>query len=238
MLSTAARGFPREALKSRYDVEVFEEDPWHRYSAECTAEFINRQIGKLSEFDMLLNAGSGVYAINPPQGLEVRVDLFRKPLTGSRAAVCTDIQALPFRSNTFGVVICVGEVLGYCDPAAAIAELARVLGKKGIFIFDFESSRGIRHWLKNPYGRAADLVSTEYNGSPEHTWVYDPRYMSSLLERNELNLRQVFGIHTWSALGRRLGMSVEKGLRLQSLCRMLPLPAAWAELTTFVAEKL
>lgn len=238
MLSTAARGFPKEALRNRYDVEAFQEDPWHRYSAEQTEDLIKFELSKLAEFHMLLNAGSGVYSINPPRGREVRVDLFRKPLAGSRAAVCTDIQALPFRSSTFDVVICVGEVLGYCDPAAAISELVRVLTTKGLFICDFESSKGIRHWLKNPYGRAADLVSTEYNGSIEHTWVYDPGYICSLLKQNGLTLRRAFGIHTWSALGRRLGMSAEGGLRLQGFCRVIPFPAKWAELTTFVAEKL
>jgi ubiquinone/menaquinone biosynthesis C-methylase UbiE len=51
-------------------------------------------------------------------------------------SVCTSVERLPFRENSMGAIVCVGEVLAYCDPAAAIGEFARVLVRSGLLICD------------------------------------------------------------------------------------------------------
>jgi len=59
----------------------------------------------------MLNAGSGVYEINDRQWLEIPLDLFAAPIRGRQYGVCGSIADLPFRSASFQIVICVGEVL-------------------------------------------------------------------------------------------------------------------------------
>jgi ubiquinone/menaquinone biosynthesis C-methylase UbiE len=107
---------------------------------------------------------------------EISVDLFTTPLRSQKLSVCANIQVLPFKADTFGCVVCVGEVLAYCDPAQAISELARVLASSGLLICDFGSTTSARYAFTHLYGRAADIVTDHYNGSPEKIWVYSPQY--------------------------------------------------------------
>ncbi|MEW6160206.1 MAG: methyltransferase domain-containing protein [Verrucomicrobiota bacterium] len=169
---------------------------------------------------------------------EVAVDLFTSPLSGFRTAVCTTVECLPFAARTFGAIICVGEVLAYCDPSRAIQEFARVAVPGGTLICDFPSSRGIRFWFKNPFGRAADMITDQYNGSPEQIWVYDPNYISSLLESAGFGIHARFGTHTCSALARKCGASLVISLRLERLFSEIKFLSYWAELVTFVAYRL
>jgi SAM-dependent methyltransferase len=232
-------GFRRDELRSRYDISAISEDEWHEYSGYKTAEFITYYLSRTEvNSKLLLNAGAGVYEIQANSWSEISVDLFSTPLRNRQHAVCASIESLPFQAATFGAVVCVGEVLAYCDPAAAIAEFARVLVPSGTLICDFGNSRSFRYWLRYSYGRAADLVTDYYNGTPERIWVYDPAYVKSLLTSSGFVIKDALGTHTWSALARRLGASVELAIRLQRRLERLRLPPAWADLTTIVAERV
>src|SRR5208337_3242994 len=146
------------------------------------------------------------------------------PIRDRKYALCASVEALPFRSSTFGAIVCVGEVLAYCDPAAAITEFARVLAPSGTLICDFGSSRSIRYWFRTSYGRAADLVTDHYNGTPERTWVYDPAYVSSLLVKAGFHVKVSLGTHTWSAFARRLGASMPTAMLVQQYLEWLRFP--------------
>ena len=237
MVDDCKLGFAKHVFAPRYDVFEFQEDAWHNHAARHTAEIVTARVGRLKPGSRVLNAGSGIYSLGALQTQEVRVDLFEKPLKTSDRGVCADIQMLPFTAAAFDLVVCVGEVIGYCDPAAAIRELARVLAPGGWIICDFASSRGFRRWFTGGFARAADVVISEYNGTPEKTWVYDPGYIENLLCGHGIALRKRIGTHAWSGLGRRLGMSAERALQLQRGLVGLPLPSSWAELVTFVGEK-
>jgi SAM-dependent methyltransferase len=231
-------GFKREELRARYDVPSLDEDRWHAYSGEKTAGIIEHYLrGSAPPSLWLLNAGCGVYELALDAWKEVSVDLFTRPIGGRLRSICASVEQLPFRSKAFGGVVCVGEVLAYCDPAAAIAEFGRVLSQSGVLICDFASSRSIRYWFRKPYGRAADLIRDEYNGTPERTWVYDPQYVSSLLGASGFRLMASVGTHSWSALARRLGASPRSAVFLQRSLEWLDLPTRWADLTTIVAER-
>lgn len=232
-------GFRRDELRSRYDISAINEDEWHEYSGGKTAEFITRYLtGTGAKNKLLLNAGAGVYEVRADSWREVSVDLFSTPLQNRQYGVCASVESLPFQDATFGAVVCVGEVLAYCDPAAAIAEFARVLAPSGILICDFGSSKSIRYWLRHPFGRAADLVTDSYNGAPERIWVYDPAYVASLLESHGFVIKARLGTHTWSALARRFGASIPFAIRLQRRLERLHLPVGWADVTTVVAERV
>jgi SAM-dependent methyltransferase len=231
-------GFTRDELKPRYDVGAIREDEWHSYSGDQTIRIIQAE---LSAFDhppsWLLNAGSGIYAVRPHQWHEVRCDLFTAPIKGGGLSVCGSIEQLPFSDSAFGAIVCVGEVLAYCDPAASAREFARVLAPNGILISDFGNSRSMRRLLSSSFGRAADLVTDDYNGSPENTWIYDPDYILALLANLGFRVQKTLGTHTWSALARRLGCSPRLAVSIQRRLEWLRLPAATADVITVVAVR-
>ncbi|MHB8524353.1 MAG: methyltransferase domain-containing protein [Limisphaerales bacterium] len=209
-------GFKREELRARYNVPEFEEDAWHAFSGARTKEILAGLLPKLEcSTGRLLNAGAGVYKVCGAPWDEFSIDLFAVPILRRPRAVCGSVEHLPFQNGAFEIVVCVGEVLAYCDPAAAIREFARVLAPSATLICDFGSSRSIRYWFRAPFGRAADLVTDHYNGTPEPTWVYDPAYIKSVLAHFGFNIKFEIGTHTWSALARKAGLPITVALFLQ-----------------------
>lgn len=232
------RGFRRDELRSRYDVDSIEEDSWHTYTGRKTVELLANILPRIGlSGARVLNAGAGVYALPITSGDQFFVDLFPAPIRGRKNAVCATIEQLPFQEAAFECVVCVGEVLSYCDPAAALSEFARVLSPKGHLIFDFGSTRSITHWRTEMFGRAADILTDQYNGSCEKVWRYSPQYIRQLLTDNGFNIRQTYGIHTWSALAKRLGASNPRALAVQGWLELAKLPSAWADILTIVAAK-
>lgn len=232
------KGFKREELRSRYDVSSIEEDAWHSYVGLKTAELLSGILSNMSPRPLrLLNAGAGIYSVQTTVGNEYFADLFVSPIAGRRNAVCASVELLPFRDSTFECVICVGEVLSYCDPAIALAEFKRILAPAGCLVLDFGSTRSIRRWFTTMFGRAADIAVDQYNGTSEKVWRYSPAYIESLLQANGFEIRQTHGAHTWSALATRLGFSHTSAVELQKRLDWLKLPALSAEIITFVAVK-
>lgn len=231
-------GFKREQLSARYDVASIDEDAWHSYSGDRTEEFISHTLStweRPSKF--LLNAGCGVYRLSEPNWREISLDLFPTPLRMRSHAICGSVEALPFKNNIFGGLVCVGEVLGYCDPVKAIQEFARVLMPKGILVCDFSNTQSFRYWLTKVYGRAADIVTHPYNGQPERTWAYHPEYIESLLESTGFKIYQRIGTHTWSALANRMGVSMRSAVRLQKRLVGIEGPHRYADLMTIAAVR-
>jgi len=233
-----AIGFKREELKARYDVKDMREDDWHTYSGQKTAALLARHLSPpMNSSRWLLNAGAGIYEVCRSPWKEVALDLFIAPILSRKYAVCASVERLPFQAGTFGGIVCVGEVLAYCDPATAITEFARLLAPSGILICDFSNSCSFRYWFEAAYGRAADLITEKYNGTPERTWVYGPTYVKSILLSSGFTIKAQSGTHTWSALARRIGASIPVALFLQRRLEWLRLPARWADLTTIVAVR-
>ncbi|WP_420969338.1 methyltransferase domain-containing protein [Bradyrhizobium sp. B120] len=230
--------FRRDELRNRYDVDSIEEDPWHTYTGLRTASLLANVLPGIGLSGVrVLNAGAGVYAIPVPSEDQFFVDLFAAPMKGRKNAVCASIEQLPFGEAVFECVVCVGEVLSYCDPAAALREFARILSPKGHLVFDFGSTHSIVHWRTDLFGRAADILTDQYNGSSEKVWRYSPSYIRGLLEANGFGIRQTHGIHTWSAVAKRLGANEARALMVQRWLEMVRLPSAWADVLTIVAVK-
>jgi SAM-dependent methyltransferase len=231
-------GFKRHQLKARYDVSAMIEDDWHAYTGAQTQKIIDEQVSaEMTPFRRVLNAGAGVYSLRVRSQQEVSVDLFMAPIRAHSASVCATIEHLPFRDATFDAIVCVGEVLGYCDPGMAIREFGRLMIPRGMLICDFASSRSPRQWFTRPYGRAADLTVDEYNGRPEKIWFYDPKYMCSLITSAGFTVKKTIGIHTISAVARRIGAARPAALRLQRAWSWFPLPDRWGDITTIVAVR-
>jgi SAM-dependent methyltransferase len=223
---------------ARYDVPDFVEDKWHASSGAMTVAFVSKQLAAHNTTrGRLLNAGSGVYEIAAYGFDEVLLDLFARPLQGRSAAVCGNVEALPFEAGSFECVVAVGEVLAYCDPAGAIAEFARVLKPGGLLICDYSSSKSSRYWMTQSFGRAADLVVDIYNGLPERCWIYSPAYIETLLGSSGLRATEILGTHTIAGMCRRGGATPSTALRIQSALDWLQLPAMWADLITIAAVR-
>jgi len=210
-------GFNREDISERYNVFNMNEDSWHQYSTEITYKFLEQHVANKYEQHglYLLNAGCGVYRLRWEGWVEVCLDLFILPLKGHPLSVCSDLKHLPFESASFDLVVCVGEVFSYCNPSSVIKEVHRILKPGGIFVFDYSSSKGCRHWLRQSYGRATDLVEVPYNGKPEKVWVYHPEYITSLLRDNNFFIKEIRGIHSYSCLLTRTGISVPMALKAE-----------------------
>jgi SAM-dependent methyltransferase len=214
------------------------EDSWHSYSGENTTQIISRYLSsKNIESNLLLNAGAGVYSIETSEWQEIVLDLFTNPINKKSSAICANIEQLPFRGKTFGTVICVGEVLAYCDPSKAIMEFARVLVPSGKLICDFSNSTSIRYLFREQFGRAADMITDIYNGTSERTWIYHPNYIKELLILAGFNTIQFEVTHTWSALALRLGVSKTKAVNYQKYLNHIPFPRSFADLITIVAVR-
>lgn len=232
-------GFPRAALKERYDVRSFSEDSWHSHSGNVTQNIIQHFLVKTRAGNAnLLNAGSGIYQITSnKEWHEYKADLFHTPLIGENLSVCARVEALPFCDDAFGCVICVGEVLGYCDPAKALAEFSRVTGDNGILIADFGNSRSTKYRFTKTFGRAADIATDRYNETPERIWVYSPEYILSLVSSLGWNIYKVYGTHFLSAMGRKAGIPDNMSLSLERILGRRISVAKMCDIVTFIAVR-
>jgi SAM-dependent methyltransferase len=210
------------------------EDEWHAYSGQRTSEIVLRYLKEAEPPKLLLNAGAGVHKLDLPGWDEIALDLFPNPLRNHRSSVCASVEAMPFDDAKFDAVVCVGEVLGYCDPARAIREFSRVLSPNGILICDFESTLSWRYWATSVYGRAAEIVTDFYNGSTEQIWAYHPNYITNLLTTFGFSTEARLGTHNWSPLALRIGASRRTALSVEKALRWSRLSLPWADLQTIV----
>jgi SAM-dependent methyltransferase len=232
-------GFAREELEQRYDVPSMQEDAWHSYSDDRTRGLVTRFLAFEggSHSLVLLNAGAGVHRLHLEGWSEVAVDIFDAPIRNHANAVCASVEDLPFNDKSFDAIVCIGEVLAYCDPAKSFTEFARVIKPNKKLICDFGNSRSPRHWMTAQYGKAAALVTVDYNGTPERTWVYDPAYISKVLRDRGFVVRNTDGIHRWSTFARRVGLGIDSALSLERLLSSLPLGKGWSDTMMVVADR-
>jgi SAM-dependent methyltransferase len=135
---------PQE-VRRRYNSYPLDEprDAWHRYTKAEIDRFLEAHLSAVAEGTRILDAGCGSAGIKADSGTVTSVDIAdRQVLNVPRAAVAT-VEALPFTDSSFGVVVCVGSVLNYCDAASVIRQIARVLATRGTLILEFESSRSL-----------------------------------------------------------------------------------------------
>lgn len=232
-------GFRRNELQDRYNISSIEEDAWHTYTGEKTSLLLADVFEHAAVASgKLLNAGAGVHSVNLPGAEEFFVDLFLEPIKRRANAICANIEQLPFPNGLFQCVVCVGEVLSYCDPALAIKEFNRVLSPTGQLVCDIGSTRSSRHWFTELFAKRASIVVDEYNGSNENVWRYDPNYIATLLQACGFEIDQKHGLHTWSMIARRFGVSQKTAVTLQAHLEPLKLPIECADIVTFVARKV
>lgn len=200
----------REAVRRRYNqLLINTSDPWHDYTAKAIREqlkvwheplFSNREC-------LVLNAGSGGddLGVCPPEA--IHLDLAEQRLKDTQRAIIASVESIPLPAQSVGTIICVGSVINYCDPAAAIVEFGRIACSGAWMAVEFESSRSGELLCRRGFGSAAVVVRTFYGDSEEVVWVYRPPYIESLLSAAGFRVVERVPIHIvspWLLLFTRL----------------------------------
>ncbi|GHU42485.1 hypothetical protein FACS1894111_06510 [Clostridia bacterium] len=202
-----------------------EDNNWHLYSQKQIAKYVCHQ--KFNPQYTILNAGSG----GSDYGLSNRmhhVDIAKNKIDHFAQYTVSGVEKMPFQSASFADVICVGDVINYCDARAAIAEFARVMKPFGQLILEFESSWGYEHQKSNAYKKPAAVTALSYGGEMQNQWLYSPDYIKKILHDFGFQVTDVFCFHILSSLHLYYNKHRDDNLaapyaKFDGICRRIPL---------------
>jgi SAM-dependent methyltransferase len=212
-------------IRRRYNsrLEIWPvDDVWHRYTYERLIAAVNRltrALGLRNKTILNLGSGGNGYGINADS--HVHLDLADIRLPQVKLAAVGTAECLPFKNNSFDFVLCVGAVLNYCDAAAAISEIARVLTPTGILFLEFESSESAEYLWTSKFGIASTFVTTNFQGEPESLWLYNPSYIIGLLKAVGMSVMHNEGFHAITAFIFRLTRNERFAIRFVQIDRLI-----------------
>jgi SAM-dependent methyltransferase len=218
-------------------------DDWHEYTAARIRHELRVHWWRMHVHTnaVVLNAGAGNndLGVCPPSTInldtsEAGVALLPNPIVAS-------IEDIPLPNASVDTLVCVGSVINYCDAAAAISEFSRILKPGGHLVLEYESSRAADLFKQTAFGRAAAIAETFYGDEPEVLWVFDPRYIRSLLSASGLKVVKTIPIH----IGSPWALLVTKDIRraaamapLDRVLRFVPVVARWASNQLMFCRKM
>lgn len=180
---------------------------WYDYTRSKISDFLIQHLKRITTWeDKILNAGSGgtTYDI---KGYYYHVDVANKRIENLKNSFVASIENMPFESETFDFVICVGSVINYCNAFSAISEISRVIKNEGIFVLEYERSCTGELLLKKGYNRKSCVQIYTYNNQSNHKlWLYSDKYIDSILEEFnfEIDKHSIEYFHCISAIVNRL----------------------------------
>ena len=186
-------------------------DKWYSYTYSQILNYLNN-ISKKHNFTKettILNAGSGGNSYNIP-GIHYHVDIAESKLIDIPNSYFGNIEDLPFADYMFDACICVGSVINYCDVMLAVEEMGRVLKKKGLLILDYDQSYNYEFLGTSHFGKTADIIETFNSGYIDKTWIFSPKYISSILKRQNFSILDIQYYHLLSSLGYRIFHNEDK----------------------------
>lgn len=154
---------------------------------------------KLSSASIVLNAGSG----GNDYGLNVQlhnIDISANKNKALNNFIEGNIEHLPYDSDFFNCVICVGSVLNYCDPCKVIQEFSRVLNQKGQLLLEFESSYSYEYLSYSVYKKNCDIFISNYLSRDHMMWLFSPNYIREILIANNFKINHLYPYHIISGL--------------------------------------
>jgi len=233
-----------DSIRARYnDPKAFAAvDEWHRYTASEIRRHVNRWWNRTANGDRgrVLNAGAGGNDLGVCPNTTINVDLSERRLSPFSTAVVASIEAMPIATGSIDIALCVGSVINYCDAAAAISELSRVLRPDGHLIVEFESSRSAELALQKSFGDSVGVVKTFYCKRTEVVWAYRLDYVKHLLSATGFVVTEIIPIHVlspWVLLVLRSKWAAALVARLDRFGRDLPLMTRWASNFLLFCEK-
>lgn len=173
-------------------------DLWHLWSRSQIQKYLDKT--HFSQKSVILNAGSGGNSYNISCKKMIHLDIAEQKLKGIENAVVGSLEKMPFQSNTFDGIVCVGSVINYCDAAAAIADMSRVAKRGAILILEFESSAGFEYRSCTEYGQSAVVVTVQFQGSAHTQWLYSLLHIKLLLKAYSFSIQDIFPYHICSSL--------------------------------------
>lgn len=193
-----------DAVKNMYNnmKEIWpQNDRWYQYTYSQISRFLTYIAlkYKFNNQTKILNAGSGGNTYNIP-GLHYHIDIADKKLKNIPNSYIGNIENMSFSNNKFDVCICVGSVLNYCDALSAISELARVLKHKGLLILDYDQSHSFEFIGTEHFNKTADIIETFNSGFTDKIWIYSPKYISSILKSQNLDILDTYKYHILTPL--------------------------------------
>lgn len=160
--------------------------------SQMTTKFIDKVVNNVlrsySADSLILNAGSGgkQYKTSAQQ---VLMDIAENTLINVPNGIVGDVENIPFSSETFDCVICVGTVINYCDAEKAIMELSRVSKSNAILIVEYERSES-GFIDENHRGDDVLVFKHKYFGEEHMNLLYSDAFVDKLLDTNGLIVLQ------------------------------------------------
>jgi ubiquinone/menaquinone biosynthesis C-methylase UbiE len=192
----------QESIKIFYEntPEVWPKDnAWYSYLRSRIDTYIRKKCKSFNNAH-ILNAGSGGNSYGIVSDNMYHVDIAKNKIADMKNAVVANIEKLPFSDAMFDYVICVGSVIDYCDAAASIAEMSRVIKKHGMLILEFENSFSFEYLGRKEYGKSAEIVNTKYMDQSHYLWVYSFDYIKRILSEFSFIIRNFSAFHILSSL--------------------------------------
>ncbi|WP_417833015.1 class I SAM-dependent methyltransferase [Thalassospira xiamenensis] len=188
----------------------------------------------------ILNIGAGrnTYGLDPYRTFNIDQNLAM--LEGLQNAVSCSADALPFKSNSFDMVLCVGSIVAYCPLTEVLREVNRLLVPGGKFLLHYESSWSLE-FLGTPTFKATVAVADTFNdGDKEKAWVYSPEFVEFQLESMGFKVLKQEVIHLLSPLIYRITKSEPFAAKFARFDRVLArfVPNGFAENQILFIEKL
>lgn len=111
----------------------------------------------------------------------------------------SDCQFIPFASQAFDAVVCLGVISYVPDRSKALGEMSRILAPDGQLLITFRNYYNPvvfepLNWLKGLFGKVIPSIHAEHNGEFVPGAFLKPQAIKCLLEKAGLEVMEQYGI--------------------------------------------
>ena len=233
----------KSRAKSTYDAtpDIWpESDKWSSHTKKILKQVVGRTVPNGNS--VILNAGCGGndYGIGQRASICINLDISARQCRGIRLPVVADIESIPFADNMFDAVLCVGAVINYCEPYAAIPELFRVTKPGGLVVIDFETTQSAELLFSGHWGKRVSVIERKYAGRDDKTLLFSADHIKRIVDQSGI-VTKIHRYHTTTAVWLRVTKKLEIPNIVSSLDRFLsrvPFVSTLASNSIFLCQKL
>jgi SAM-dependent methyltransferase len=191
--------------KSAYEIQESiwpDTDAWSTHTRRSIATCLGQNV--CASNATILNAGCGGndYEL-AARGICINLDISLRQCRGLNTSIVGDIEAIPFASCYFDVVVCVGAVLNYSEPYAAIREIMRVTKNGGLVVLDFETTHSAELLFSIHWNKRVSVIERSYAGRMDKTFLFSIDHISRILVQYGCAVTTTHHYHTATAMWRR-----------------------------------
>lgn len=178
-------------IKTFYNTmsSAWPKDYYNVYTKKFLINYITSHLSTISSNSKILNAGSGGTVYNIP-GTFYHLDIAENRIKHLQNYTVGSIEKLPYKSNFFDYIICVGTVINYAQKVEnAFQEFNRVLKTNGKIIVEYERCHS---GLIPAKDRNQDkfLFLHEYFDMKHENYLYSDKFINNLLSKNNFSILQ------------------------------------------------